>query len=58
MSQERPCTQVSNSEIRRWIKDGSFQLNHERWQQDEEIPPLIYSVVFFPKSNKKRTTLL
>jgi hypothetical protein len=38
MSVEKPCTPVSNSELRRWIKDGSVIINGERWQPDEEAP--------------------
>jgi len=56
MSREKPCVEVSNSELRRWINDGSVVLNHERWKHDEEMPPLVYSLVFFPKS-RHRTTL-
>jgi hypothetical protein len=58
MSQERPCTQASNSEIRRWIKDGSIQINRDMWTPSEDVPPVIYSVVFFPKSRKRCTTVL
>jgi hypothetical protein len=58
MSVEKPCTETSNSELRRWIKDGSVTLNGERWDANDELPPLIYSLVFFPKSHKRRTTLV
>ena len=59
MSTERPCTVTSNSELRRWIKDGSVIINGERVKIDQEIEPGdVDSLVFFPKSDKKRTTLL
>ena len=57
MSREKKCEIASNSEVRRWIKDGSVILNAERWTADEEMPPLVWSLVFFPKS-KHRTTLV
>lgn len=58
MSREKPCTHTSNSELRRWIADGSVQINGERWLADEEMPPLVWSLVFFPKSARNRTTLV
>lgn len=57
MSREKPCTVASNSELRRWIADGSVQINEERWAADEEMPPMVWSLVFFPKS-ANRTTLV
>lgn len=58
MSREKPCTVASNSELRRWIADGSVQINGERWSADEEAPASVWSLVFFPKSAKNRTTLV
>lgn len=57
MSVERPCTHPSNSEIRRWINDGAVRINFERWKADEEMPPLVYSLVFFP-NGARRTTMI
>lgn len=54
---DKPCSIASNSEVRRWIGDGSVLLNGERWMADEEMPPLVWSLVFFPKS-KHRTTVV
>jgi hypothetical protein len=64
LSREKPCTKdrpaspPSNGELRRWVNDGSVQINGERWKWDEEMPPLVWSLVFFPKSSKSRTTLV
>lgn len=58
MSVEKPCTVASNSEVRRWITDGSVTINGERWKHDEPAPDLRWSIVFFPKSAKRRTTLV
>ena len=58
MSVEKPCTPVSNSELRRWIKDGSVIINGERWQPDEEAPVWVFSLVFFPKSPTRRCTVV
>lgn len=54
---DRPCSVASNAEVRRWINDGSILLNGERWMHEEEMPPMVWSLVFFPKS-KHRTTLV
>ena len=64
LSREKPCTKenpaslASNGELRRWIRDGAVQINEDRWAPDEEMPPLVWSLVFFPKSAKSRTTLV
>lgn len=55
---DRPCSVASNSEVRRWIADGAVQINGERWTPEEEMPPLVWSLVFFPKSASSRTTLV
>lgn len=55
---DRPWSPPSNGELRRWIADGSVVINGERWAADEEMPPLVWSLVFFPKSEKSRTTLV
>jgi hypothetical protein len=58
MSREKPCTHTSNSELRRWIADGSVQINGERWAADDDAPAVVWSLVFFPKSAKSRCTLV
>lgn len=57
MSVEKPGKLASNSELRRWIKDGSVTLNGERWTPEEEVPPYRWSIVFFPNSRQRRTTI-
>jgi hypothetical protein len=57
-SKDHPHQPPSNGELRRWITDGSMQINGERWEPSEEMPPLVWSLVFFPKSAKSRTTLV
>ena len=57
MSVEKPCTQATNSELRRWIKDGAVLFNGERVVWDEEVDFPLISLVFFP-SGKRRTTIL
>lgn len=57
MSREKPCTVASNSEVRRWIADGSVHINGDRWAADEEAPVQVWSLVFFPKA-KSRTTII
>jgi hypothetical protein len=58
MSNEKPCIQASNSELRRWIGNGSVLINHERCTWDEEIDFVVHSLVLFPGSIKKRCTLV
>jgi hypothetical protein len=57
MSREKPCTVASNSEVRRWIPEGSVLINGQKWAADEEMPPMVWSLVFFPRS-PNRTTLV
>lgn len=59
LSKDRPGTgKASNSEIRRWIEQGAVLLNTERCLPQEALDFPVFSVVFFPKSDKQRTTLL
>lgn len=49
---------ASQSEIRRWIKNGSVIINGDRFTNlDEEIDPIIFSMVIHPKGSR-RTTLV
>lgn len=56
MSMERPCTQMSNGELRRLIAQGGVLVNGDRIEANEEIDFQVFSLVFFPKS-PRRTTL-
>lgn len=57
-SKEKPHAPPSNGELKRWINDGSVLINGDRWKHDEQMPPIVLSLVFFPKSPKNRTTLV
>lgn len=56
MSIERPCTQASNSEVRRWLQQRAVLVNGSPIAPDAELPD-VRSLVFFPKA-ARRTTLL
>lgn len=49
---------ATNSEVQRWIEQGSVLFNGERVTKDEEIDFPIISLVLHPKSEKFRTTVL
>lgn len=57
MSAERPCSVMSNAELRRHIQQGGVLINSERVSVDEKIDFPVFSIVFFP-SGKRKTTLL
>lgn len=56
-SQERPGV-ATNSELGRWLKSKALIINGKSIAPTEAIPLPIHSVVLFPNSRKKRTTLL
>ena len=58
MSVEQGCKQMSNGELRRLIQQGGIQVNAERIAPDEKIDFPVFSLVFFPNSAKRRTTLI
>lgn len=47
----------SNSELRRWLANGTILFNTERCTWDEEIDFPVFSLVFFP-SSPNRSTLI
>lgn len=49
---------MSNGELRRHILQGGILFNTERAQPNEEVDFPIFSLVFFPKSFNRRTTLV
>lgn len=55
---ESKCWPASNSEIRRWLLNKAVIINgqHLAWDQEIEFP--VTSLVFFPRSEKKRTTVI
>lgn len=58
MSVEQPCKPMSNGELRRHIQQGGVLVNGERVMPDELIDFPVFSLVFFPKSRDRRTTLV
>ena len=58
MSVEKPCTEMINGELRRHMKQGAIIINGEKIAPDEEIDFPVFSLVLFPKSEKRRTTLV
>lgn len=58
MSVEQPGKQMSNGELRRHISQGAVLINTEKVTFDELIDYPVFKLVFFPKSDKKRTTIV
>lgn len=56
MSTERPCTEASNAEIKRWLKSSSVIINGKKPNVNDEIEFPITELVYFPKG-KRRTTV-
>lgn len=57
-SAEKPNTICSNSELRRWMANGSVLVNSEKVVWDEPVDFPVFSIVFFPKSDKRKTTIV
>lgn len=57
-SVEQPCKAMSNGELRRHMQQGAVLVNSERLDPNEVIDFPVFSLVFFPKSPKRRTTLV
>lgn len=57
-SQERGPGLASGSELVRWLKSKALHINGQAIAPTEKIPHPVKSVVLFPNSRKKRTTLL
>lgn len=47
----------SNSEIRRWLQQNAVIINGKKPQPGDDIEFPIYSLIFFPKSQKSRCTM-
>ena len=58
MSTESPCTHMSNGELRRLVQQGAVLCNGERLDPNELIDFPVFSLVFFPKSANRRTTII
>lgn len=55
MSTERPCTETSNSELRRWLEKGSVIINGTKPKPQDIVSYPITELVFFPKSPRRTT---
>ena len=55
MSVERPCTEASNAEIKRWLKSSSVVINGKKPNVNDEIEIPVTELVFFPKGRRKTT---
>lgn len=55
---EKPSIKASNSELRRWFNNKSVEINFQTPNAEDPLPPFIKSLVLFPKSKAKRTTLV
>ena len=58
MSVERPCELMSTSELRRHIQQGAVLINGERVAWGDLVKFPVVSLVFFPKSTIRRTTII
>jgi len=58
MSAERPCTAMSNGELRRHMLQGAVLINGETVAPDEEMDFPVFSLVFFPNSKNRKTTIV
>jgi len=48
------CLQMSNGELRRHLKNKAVMINGETdWTAEEEIPMLVWQLVFFHSSKSK-----
>ncbi len=55
MSIERPCTIPSNSEVKRWLKNGAVIINGKKPKPNDEIEFPITELVYFSKGKRKTT---
>lgn len=55
---EAPSKLMSNGELRRHMQQGGVLVNGEKITPDEPIDFPVFSLVFFPKSVNRRTTVL
>jgi len=57
MSTEKPCTEASNAEIKRWLKKGSVVINGKKPGINDIVKFPITELVFFPKGKSKTTMI-
>lgn len=58
MSIERKEEVASRSEVRRWLNQQSVVINGKKPRAMDEIDMPVEQLVFFPKSQKRRTTVI
>lgn len=58
MSIETPCKPMSGGELRRHMQQSGILVNGERVTPSEPIDFPVFSLVFFPKSTNRRTTIV
>lgn len=54
---EKACMEATNSEIRRWFKNKAIRINGMCPDWNDSVTFPVTDLVFFPKSDKRRTTL-
>jgi hypothetical protein len=57
-TKERPAQQMSNGELKRHLQQGGVLVNGERMAPDEPVDFPVFSLVFFPNSTNRKTTLV
>jgi hypothetical protein len=55
---EKPCQVASNGEVKRWMQNNAVIVNGQPVKWDTPIDFEVVSLVFFPKSKNRRTTLV
>lgn len=58
MSVEKPAIKASGSELRRWLINGNVEVNFQKIGPEDPWPPIVKSVILFPKSKTRRCTLI
>ncbi len=58
MSIEKKGIKASNSELRRWFNNKAVEINFQTPKPEDELPDFVKSLVLFPNSKMKRTTLV
>ena len=57
-TKEKPAQPMSNGELKRHMQQGAVLVNGERIAPDEPMDFPVFSLIFFPRSAKHRTTLV
>lgn len=57
-TKENPAQPMSNGELKRHMQQGGVLVNGDHIAPDECIDFPVFSLVFFPRSSTRRTTLV